>query len=648
MALFDITEMMRQQGSKRRSLVLPPIIVTSAIASQLAAIHRRILEPWTRSASKITALYDRELKRRLTQDNASELDILFGELGDEVNRLLIDLTPAMLEWAIKTETWHRTKWASNLLAGTEISIAQIIGPAGAQESIEDFMRRNTALIRRVGDDTRAKVSELVFRGLQERAGSRKVAKEITRQLGIERRRAVRIASDQANKLGAALDRQRSREAGFEFWKWRHSGKKHFRPDHKARDGKIYTDANAPADLPGQEPFCGCVRQATAILDEAEAARIRARKRGGEFGPPTAVPTPPPAPVATPDPEPVAAPAPPPAPRTGFRSPINPAVTAESIVVRKRLQASKDLAPGLAEAQRTEPLYQLPVEFRARKLEDFGRAQLGAGFTDEAASMIAALKPELDALSDQLGIPRLRGFKTLAGKRANADMGDGVMGVNPSAFNEYAASAGIGGRSLSGRADELERIWLDLDAQVTARRSELASLRAQAEAAFEAGDIEQQAIIRAQRYRLSEETGKLDKKASKAYSAWRQATAASKREVAVWAPGDAPAARPWTVKYYFEDGIDQARALLFHEFGHHVHQYLAKEGSRRQFGKPPLEIGLPVFKGRATMSRMLSQYGTTNGFEWFAENFSAFVMGRRDLVEPEALDLIERIFNGRYP
>jgi hypothetical protein len=646
MALFDITEMMRQQGSKRRIVVLAPINVTSAIASQLATIHRRILEPWTRSTSRIIALYDRELKRRLTQDNASELDILFGELGEEVNRLIIELTPSMLEWALKTEQWHRTKWASNLLAGTEIQISQVIGPAGAQESVEDFMRRNTALIRNVTDQTRAKVSELVFRGLQERAGSRKVAKEVSRQLGISRRRAIRIAADQANKLGGALDRQRSREAGFEFWKWRHSGKKHPRLDHKARDGKIYTDENAPADLPGQLPFCGCVRQATAILDEAEAARIRARKRGGEFGP-TAVPDPPP---PAPDPEPVAAPEPEiaPAPRTGFRSPINPAVTASSIVVRKRLQASKDLAPGLAEAQRTEPLYQLPVEFRARKLEDFGKAQLGAGFTDEAASMIAALKPELDALSDQLGIPRLRGFKTLAGKRANADMGDGVMGVNPSAFNEYAAAAGIGGRTVTARVAELERIWLDLDAQVTARRAELVALRAQAEAAFEAGDIEQQAIIRAQRYRLSEETGKLDKKASKAYSAWRQASKASERPVAVWKPGDAPAARPWTVKYYFEDGIDQARALLFHEFGHHVHQYLAKEGSRRQFGKPPLEIGLPVFKGRATMGRMLSEYGTTNGFEWFAENFSAFVMGRRDLIEPEALDLIERIFNGRYP
>ena len=276
---FDLTQMAAQRGIKRKVIALNPIIMTQARQGALARIHRQMIDPWLQAKAKIMPLYESELRRRLQQDNIDAIADLFAQLGDEVSRLILDLTPSMRQWAFGVEQWHRTKWASNLLAGTEIDISQLIGPAGAQESIEDFMARNSALIRNVSDETRAKISDLVYRGLQQRTDARMVGREITRQLGISRRRAVRIASDQANKLSAALDRQRQREAGLEFWKWRHSGKVHYRPDHKARDGLVYTDENAPEDEPGELPFCGCVRQGTLIMDDEVAARIRKADQG---------------------------------------------------------------------------------------------------------------------------------------------------------------------------------------------------------------------------------------------------------------------------------------------------------------------------------------------------------------------------------
>ena len=44
----------------------------------------------------------------------------------------------------------------------------------------------------------------------------------------------------------------------------------------------------------------------------------------------------------------------------------------------------------------------------------------------------ALEPcleDLDELADLFNIPRIRGFKALRGKRANANMGDGIMGIS---------------------------------------------------------------------------------------------------------------------------------------------------------------------------------------------------------------------------
>ena len=76
-----------------------------------------------------------------------------------------------------------------------------------------------------------------------------------------RARSIRIAGDQTVKLASELTRERRRQAGLTMWKWRHSGKVHFRPEHKERDGQIYTDETAPKDLPGVLPYCGCVEQA---------------------------------------------------------------------------------------------------------------------------------------------------------------------------------------------------------------------------------------------------------------------------------------------------------------------------------------------------------------------------------------------------
>lgn len=263
---FDLAAMAGRLGLKRRETTFAPIITTQAQANTLAQIAHQQLAPWYGSRARIVEIYERELARRVQTDSIDELASLFAQLGDEVSRLILDLTPAMQAWSIGVEQWHRGKWARSVLAGTDVDISTMIGPNDALESIETFMARQTALIRNVSDETRAKVADLVYRGLQQRTPSRDIGREIARALGLARQRANRIAADQATKLSAALDRQRQREAGLDHWKWKHSGKLHFRPQHKARDGNIYTDENAPEDEPGELPFCGCVRQGVLIID----------------------------------------------------------------------------------------------------------------------------------------------------------------------------------------------------------------------------------------------------------------------------------------------------------------------------------------------------------------------------------------------
>lgn len=281
---YDLAAMASRQGLKRRETAFAPILTTSAQANDLAAISRRIIAPWLDAKTAITEIYARELARRLQQDAIDELTSLLAALGAEVERLILDLTPSLKTWAFRVEGWHRGKWSRSVLAGTDVDISTLIGPADALEAIETFMARQTALIRNVSDEARSKIADIVYRGLQQRLPSRQVGKAITEALGLSRRRANRIAADQSTKLAAALDAQRQREAGLSEYRYRHSGKLHFRPQHKARDSRIFElNTNREVefkngkktytghviedgDAPGEPPFCGCVREGLLVID----------------------------------------------------------------------------------------------------------------------------------------------------------------------------------------------------------------------------------------------------------------------------------------------------------------------------------------------------------------------------------------------
>ncbi len=281
---YDLAAMAARAGKRRKIVTFAPIPSTKAQADSLARINRRILAPWLDARQRITDAYAAELARVLTTDSIDDLTGLFAELAAQVERLVLELTPALRDWAFRVEQVHRGKWARTVLAGADVDVSYLIGPADAQESIEQFLARNTALVKDTATQAQGRISDAVFRGLQARKPAREVGREIADALGMARKRSDRIAADQAVKLSSALDAQRQREAGLTVWKWKHSGKLHPRSWHKERDGNLYADdkvdqgklANGdvvaeppePDDQPGVPPFCGCVRQGVLVFEGA--------------------------------------------------------------------------------------------------------------------------------------------------------------------------------------------------------------------------------------------------------------------------------------------------------------------------------------------------------------------------------------------
>lgn len=196
---------------------------------------------------------------------------------------------------------------------------------------------------------------------------------------------------------------------------------------------------------------------------------------------------------------------------------------------------------------------LRADVRAKK---FGVAKYTGMEKLEAANEFNRWLYQGAAEADALGIPRLRGINTAAG-RAGATMGDGVLSVN-----------------------KRNGAWYD-----------------------------------------------------------------TRKQPSTWTPGAPAIKRPRLASGYFpkERQIEQT---FWHEFGHHIHQNYGVTNGFEYVQQTPLERVLArltgAVRGRAIVP---STYAGKNSKEWFAESFSLFKMGRSDLIDPELLEVIKKIYRG---
>lgn len=264
---FDLAELARRKTNRRKRVVtFRAILTTKAQGDSLALIYLRTVAIIAKHAPRVVEIFGRTLEQKLKTDSVDELSTEIDDMGRALNRLVLELTPDLRRWAFHVEQWHRGKWQRAVLDAVSVDLDTMLGSDDEGETIDAFVERNVALVRNVSEEARARIADSVFRGFQQRQPATVIAKEIREATGMARARSIRIASDQVTKLSSALDAERRRQAGLDEWKWRHSGKLHFRPAHLARDGHLYTDETAPADLPGQLPYCGCVAQAVLTFD----------------------------------------------------------------------------------------------------------------------------------------------------------------------------------------------------------------------------------------------------------------------------------------------------------------------------------------------------------------------------------------------
>lgn len=264
---YDLRAMTLRIRNPRRSVItFRDIRPPGTLATDLyQSGYSDVIAIWSAAAERIIREYERTLSALVT-DSPADLQAQLDAAESELQRLFLVLTPRLRNWAFSIERWYRGKWRGAVLAATGVDLGTMIGSEDARETLEAAIEGNVALVRDVSAQARTRISQAVFTGLTERTPAREVAKDIREAVTMGRDRSVRIASDQLTKVTSALASERRREAGLDSFAWVSSHKRNPRPVHAARDGKVYTDETAPADLPGRLPFCGCRERAVMSFE----------------------------------------------------------------------------------------------------------------------------------------------------------------------------------------------------------------------------------------------------------------------------------------------------------------------------------------------------------------------------------------------
>ncbi|PXW75970.1 phage Mu protein F like protein [Blastomonas natatoria] len=283
MASVDLATLTRRaKNPRRRVITLRPITPPALQATALyTSVYAPVIAIWSASLESITAAYAQSLSE-LQTDAPADVTARIEAASSSVSGVIVSLRFAIGRWSESVEAWHRRRWIGNVLTATNVSLETLIGASDVRATLATVIERNVALVSSVSDETRRRIADAAFRGLTERKPAAEFAKEIRGFVDMSRRRAKNIAADQLVKLGSELNQERRRQAGIDSVEWVSSGKINYRPEHKARNGNLYSE-NAdrigqkyqgkiikkppPADDRAGVPInCACTERAVLILD----------------------------------------------------------------------------------------------------------------------------------------------------------------------------------------------------------------------------------------------------------------------------------------------------------------------------------------------------------------------------------------------
>jgi hypothetical protein len=132
------------------------------------------------------------------------------------------------------------------------------GGAQIANVIDDAAASASNLAKSLSDEAQNRINQAMAAGRRTGASASDVARAINAGLAKSRRRAGGIAENEVDNAVKAFTDARMAEAGLSFAKWHHTAQRNPRPDHLAKDGKLYKNDDSVWNLQ-YLPNCKCAK-----------------------------------------------------------------------------------------------------------------------------------------------------------------------------------------------------------------------------------------------------------------------------------------------------------------------------------------------------------------------------------------------------
>jgi SPP1 gp7 family putative phage head morphogenesis protein len=256
-----------------RPVELAPIRASAAIRSAYQKRLEAAVAEMDRSVNYwIEARYRRELPRiAMDATPARELRAALRKLGRRWLGKFDTLSVELADYFARTTAQRVDGELARMLKRAGFTVRFRMS-ARQRDAYAAVVEQNVGLIKSVAARHLENVEGIVMRSVAAGHDRGTLAKALTENYGVTKRRAALIARTQVSMANATLVKARQQELGVTKAKWLHSaGGRVPRPEHVAFSGKLY-DVDKGAFLegkwtyPGMEINCRCV--SIAVIEGA--------------------------------------------------------------------------------------------------------------------------------------------------------------------------------------------------------------------------------------------------------------------------------------------------------------------------------------------------------------------------------------------
>lgn len=142
--------------------------------------------------------------------------------------------------------------------GSVLGVNPVTSEFWLPAEITAFTKQNVSLIKSIPQNYFDRIEQTVIRDVQAGKLTKDIEADIKAAYNVSDNKAALIARDQTNKFNGELNRIRQTEVGITQYEWSTSLDERVRPEHAAREGKIFNWNDPPeGGHPGSEINCRC-------------------------------------------------------------------------------------------------------------------------------------------------------------------------------------------------------------------------------------------------------------------------------------------------------------------------------------------------------------------------------------------------------